>query len=48
VEYDEVKLHKIMEESDRITVEMDIKKGSFSATAWGCDLTEDYVRINKE
>ena len=48
VEYDEEKLHKIMEKVDKITVEMDLKKGSFSATGWGCDLTEDYVKINKE
>ncbi|MCM8829824.1 MAG: bifunctional glutamate N-acetyltransferase/amino-acid acetyltransferase ArgJ [Candidatus Omnitrophica bacterium] len=46
--YDEEKLHRLMNDSDKITVEVDIKKGPFSATAWGCDLTEDYVRINKE
>jgi glutamate N-acetyltransferase/amino-acid N-acetyltransferase len=26
----------------------DLGCGSFSATAWGCDLTEEYVRINSE
>jgi len=25
---------------------IDLKTGSFNATAWGCDLTYDYVRIN--
>ncbi|MEL7649049.1 MAG: bifunctional glutamate N-acetyltransferase/amino-acid acetyltransferase ArgJ [Sedimentibacter sp.] len=29
-----------------ITVIVDIKMGCASATAWGCDLTYDYVRIN--
>ncbi|MDD3725641.1 MAG: bifunctional glutamate N-acetyltransferase/amino-acid acetyltransferase ArgJ [Candidatus Ratteibacteria bacterium] len=48
VVYDEKKLRNIMEREKKITVEIDIKKGSFSAVAWGCDLTEDYVRINKE
>ncbi|MCX8081859.1 MAG: bifunctional glutamate N-acetyltransferase/amino-acid acetyltransferase ArgJ [bacterium] len=48
VKYDEENLHRLMEHSDKINVEVDIKKGLFSATAWGCDLTEDYVKINKE
>lgn len=26
----------------------DIKTGSFTATAWGCDLTYDYVKINAD
>jgi len=26
----------------------DLARGSASATAWGCDLTEEYVRINSE
>ena len=26
----------------------DIKEGSESATAWGCDLTFDYVKINAD
>lgn len=48
VKYDEEKLRKRMKEEKKITVEVDIKKGHFSAVAWGCDLTEDYIRINKE
>ncbi len=31
---------------DTVTVTIDLKDGSHSATAWGCDLTYDYVRIN--
>ncbi len=31
-----------------ITITADIKMGCSQATAWGCDLTYDYVRINAE
>lgn len=31
---------------DEITVEIDLKLGHSRATAWGCDLTYDYVKIN--
>ena len=27
---------------------IDVKEGSFEATAWGCDLTIDYVKINAD
>jgi len=29
-----------------VQILIDLKTGSFNATAWGCDLTYDYVRIN--
>jgi glutamate N-acetyltransferase/amino-acid N-acetyltransferase len=29
-----------------VTVTLDLGMGSASATAWGCDLSRDYVRIN--
>ena len=29
-----------------IGIEVDLNGGEFSATAWGCDLTYDYVKIN--
>jgi len=29
-----------------ITIDIALRDGSFSATAWGCDLTYDYVKIN--
>lgn len=32
--------------SDEITILIDLKQGSTKATAWGCDLTYDYVKIN--
>ncbi|MEG6616940.1 bifunctional glutamate N-acetyltransferase/amino-acid acetyltransferase ArgJ [Peptococcaceae bacterium 1198_IL3148] len=31
---------------DQVTVTVDLKEGHYSATAWGCDLTYEYVRIN--
>lgn len=31
---------------DEVTVTVDLKAGDHSATAWGCDLTYEYVRIN--
>jgi glutamate N-acetyltransferase / amino-acid N-acetyltransferase len=29
-----------------VKIKIDLKEGSLSATAWGCDLTYDYVKIN--
>jgi glutamate N-acetyltransferase/amino-acid N-acetyltransferase len=29
-----------------VKIKVDLNEGSFSATAWGCDLTYDYVKIN--
>ncbi len=31
---------------EEVTVTARLKEGEASATAWGCDLTEEYVRIN--
>ncbi len=31
---------------DEITIDVNLNAGSASATAWGCDLTYEYVRIN--
>ena len=33
-------------EKDEIIIYIDMKQGSAQATAWGCDLTYDYVKIN--
>lgn len=33
---------------DLVKITLDFKDGSCSATAWGCDLTYDYVRINAD
>ncbi len=47
VKHDEAKLRRLMKGKE-IVIGVDLKKGNFSATAWGCDLTEEYVKINKE
>jgi glutamate N-acetyltransferase/amino-acid N-acetyltransferase len=36
---------KILSE-DEIIIAINLNSGSFGATAWGCDLTYDYVKIN--
>lgn len=33
---------------DQITIDIKFSQGKDSATAWGCDLTEHYVKINAE
>ena len=32
--------------SDEIYIDINLNQGSENATAWGCDLTYDYVKIN--
>lgn len=34
--------------ADEVTVLVDLHNGSYAATAWGCDLTYDYVKINAD
>lgn len=34
--------------ADKVTALIDVKDGEFSATAWGCDLTHEYVNINAD
>ncbi len=43
--FDEEKASKILKETD-IYINITLKEGTESATAWGCDLTYDYVKIN--
>lgn len=43
--FDEERAKKIMSR-DAIQVVCDMKEGEAQATAWGCDLTYDYVKIN--
>ncbi|HQA50907.1 MAG TPA: bifunctional ornithine acetyltransferase/N-acetylglutamate synthase, partial [Syntrophomonadaceae bacterium] len=33
-------------EKDPVVITLDLKSGSNSAVAWGCDLSYDYVKIN--
>lgn len=45
--YSEEEATKILSE-DEVTAIADMKMGDVSATAWGCDLTYDYVKINAD
>ena len=45
--FDEDEALKIMK-ADAVTVFVDMNEGSEEATAWGCDLTYDYVKINAD
>ena len=45
VEFSEEEAARILS-SDEIFIHVDLKQGTESAKAWGCDLTYDYVKIN--
>ena len=45
--FDEDEALKIMK-ADAVTVFVDMHEGDAEATAWGCDLTYDYVKINAD
>lgn len=45
--YSEEEATKILSEKE-VTAIADVKMGDAHATAWGCDLTYDYVRINAD
>ena len=47
IDYSEEEATKILSEP-AVTAIADIKMGAAQATAWGCDLTYDYVKINAD
>ncbi len=47
LDFDEDEALKIMK-ADAVTIYVDMHEGSEEATAWGCDLTYDYVKINAD
>lgn len=47
LDYSEEEATKILSEPE-VTAIVDVKMGKESATAWGCDLTYDYVKINAD
>ena len=47
VEFDETKAKEILLK-DTVKININLHSGNASATAWGCDLTYDYVKINGE
>ncbi len=46
-DYSEEKAKQILSEPEVAAV-VDLKAGKYEATAWGCDLTYDYVKINAD
>ncbi len=47
VKFSETKAKKILEEKE-IVIAVTLEEGTASVTAWGCDLSYDYVKINGE
>ena len=47
IDYSEEEATKILSEP-AVTAIADVKMGTATATAWGCDLTYDYVKINAD
>ena len=47
LDYSEEEATRILSEPE-VTAIADVKMGDASATAWGCDLTFDYVKINAD
>ena len=45
LDFDEDLAKKVLSEGE-VTIQVDVSEGDECATAWGCDLTYDYVRIN--
>jgi glutamate N-acetyltransferase/amino-acid N-acetyltransferase len=45
--FDEVKVHEKMK-ADEVRIDVEIGLGDGAATAWGCDLTTEYVHINAD
>lgn len=45
IDFSEEKAKEILSE-DEVTINVNLNVGSSEATAWGCDLTYDYVKIN--
>lgn len=45
LDFDEALAKKILEQNE-ISIDIDLHEGSDTATAYGCDLTYDYVKIN--
>ena len=47
MEFSEDEAKKVLSE-DEVTIDVTCGDGDASATAWGCDLTYDYVKINAD
>ncbi|KUG04204.1 glutamate n-acetyltransferase / n-acetylglutamate synthase [hydrocarbon metagenome] len=47
LQFNETRAKEALKE-DTVIITVDLKDGSCQATAWGCDLTYDYVKINAD
>lgn len=47
-DYDADKLSFILSDSQEITITITLNQGNFNAEAYGCDMSEDYIKINAE
>ena len=47
VNFDKVMATKILK-CEKVEIIIELNDGNSDATAWGCDLSYDYVRINAE
>jgi glutamate N-acetyltransferase/amino-acid N-acetyltransferase len=45
VPYNEAAVNAILQQ-EKVRIHLSLHQGEYSATAWGCDLTYDYVKIN--
>ena len=45
VDYDEEQVTRLLQEPE-VKIDIDLGAGDAPATAWGCDLSYEYVRIN--
>ena len=45
LDFDEDLAKKVLSENE-VTIDVDVNEGTDCATAWGCDLTYEYVKIN--
>ena len=45
VPFSEEEAKRVLSQKE-VVIDVDLKDGAYSATAWGCDLTYDYVKIN--
>jgi glutamate N-acetyltransferase/amino-acid N-acetyltransferase len=47
-DYDAEKLSAILSSNEEITIVINLNQGTYSAEAYGCDMSEDYIKINAE
>lgn len=47
LKFDELEAEKVLKQKE-VVITVDLKAGDFAGTAWGCDLTYDYVKINAD